>query len=132
MHIVIEGIKEFVYLALLSPFLRCVSEALQENQRQHSRTDRCNRYSDFTSEEIREIGVQDIRSNSEIQAHDVANNIRNNIEAVHSNLAFLSSIPAIRNQDLEGSKKLFSDAQENTINITSSYFWIDKDGKLLG
>jgi signal transduction histidine kinase len=88
-------------------------------------------YSAFTSEEIRNIGTQDIRSNTEIQAHDTANNFKNSIEAVRSNLALLSGIPAIQNQDLEASKELFSDAQETTSNITSSYFWLDKDGKLL-
>jgi signal transduction histidine kinase len=88
-------------------------------------------YSAFTSEEIRKIGAQDVRSNVEIQAYDIANNLNNNIEAVRSNLALLSSIPAIQNQDIESSKALFSDAQETTTNITSSYFWIDKDGKLL-
>jgi signal transduction histidine kinase len=88
-------------------------------------------YSAFTSEEIRKIGAQDVRSNAEIQAHDIARNLNNNIEAVRSNLALLSSIPAIQNQDLESSKELFSDAQETTSNITSSYFWLDKDGKLL-
>ena len=88
-------------------------------------------YSAFTSEEIRKIAAQDVRSNVEIQAYDIANNLNNNIEAVRSNLALLSSIPAIQNQDVESSKALFSDAQETTTNITSSYFWIDKDGKLL-
>jgi signal transduction histidine kinase len=88
-------------------------------------------YSVFTSTEIRKIGAQDVRSNVEIQAYDIANNLNNNIEAVRSNLALLSSIPAIQNQDIESSKALFSDAQETTTNITSSYFWLDKDGKLL-
>jgi signal transduction histidine kinase len=88
-------------------------------------------YSAFTSEETRKIGAQDVRSNTEIQAYDIANNLNNNIEAVRSILALLSSIPAIQNQDLESSKKLFSDAQKSTSNITSSYFWLDKDGKLL-
>jgi signal transduction histidine kinase len=88
-------------------------------------------YSVFTSEEIRRIGAQDARSNAEIQGHDIANNLKNSIEAVRSNLALLSSIPAIQIQDIESSKALFSDAQETTSNITSSYFWVDKDGKLL-
>jgi signal transduction histidine kinase len=88
-------------------------------------------HSAFTSAEIRKISAQAVRSNAEIQAHDIAKNLNNNIEAVSSNLALLSSIPAIQNQDLESSKELFSDAQETTSNITSSYFWLDKDGKLL-
>ena len=88
-------------------------------------------FSALTSEEIRRIGAQDIRSNTEIQAYDMANNLNSNIEAVHSILALLSGLPAIQNQDLESSKDLFSDAQKTTSNITSSYFWLDKDGKLL-
>jgi signal transduction histidine kinase len=88
-------------------------------------------HSAFTSAEIRKISAQAVRSSAEIQAHDIAKNLNNNIEAVNSNLALLSSIPAIQNQDLESSKELFSNAQETTSNITSSYFWLDKYGKLL-
>ena len=88
-------------------------------------------FSAFTSEEIRKIGAQDIRSNTEIQAYEISNNLNNNIEAVRSILALLAGIPAIQNQDLESSKELFSDAQKTTSNITSSYFWLDKDGRLL-
>ena len=88
-------------------------------------------YSAFTSEQIRKIGAQDVRSNAEIQAYDISNNLKNNIEAVRTNLALLSSISSIQNQDIESSKELFSNAQETTSNITSSYFWLDKDGKLL-
>ena len=52
----------------------------------------------------------DILSNAEIQAYDIANNLENKIDAVRSNIALLSSIPAIQNQDMETAKKLFSDA----------------------
>jgi signal transduction histidine kinase len=88
-------------------------------------------YSAFTSEEIKNVAAQDVRSNAEIQANDIANNFINNIEAVRSNLALLASIPVIQNQDVESSRELFSDAQETTSNISSSYFWLDRDGKLL-
>jgi hypothetical protein len=50
---------------------------------------------------------------------------------VYSNLLLLSRIPTIQTQDLETSKKLFSDAQESTSDITSSYFWVDKNGRLI-
>ena len=87
-------------------------------------------YSSFTSQETRKIAAQDIRSNAEIEAHDIANNLKNKIDAVRSNLALLSSISGIENHDVEASKYLFSDAQKATSDITSSYFWIDKNGKL--
>jgi signal transduction histidine kinase len=88
-------------------------------------------YASFTSQETRKIAAQDIRSNAEIEAHDIANNLKNKIDAVRSNLALLSSISGIENHDVESSKYLFADAQKNTGDITSSYFWIDKDGKLI-
>jgi signal transduction histidine kinase len=89
------------------------------------------RYSAFTSEEIRKIGAQDMRSNAEIEAHDIANILNNKIDAVRTNLGLLSGLPTIQNQDVESSKKLFSDAQKTTSNTTSSYFWLNKEGKLL-
>ena len=89
------------------------------------------RYSAFTAEEIRKIGAQDMRSNAEIEAHDIANILNNKVDAVRNNLLLLSGLPTIQNQDVESSKKLFSDAQETTSNTTSSYFWLDRDGKLL-
>jgi signal transduction histidine kinase len=88
-------------------------------------------HSSLISQETRKIAAQYVRSNAEIEAHDIANNLKNKIGAVRSNLALLSTIPAIQNQDIENSKKLFSNAQKSTSDITSSYFWIDKDGKLL-
>jgi hypothetical protein len=88
-------------------------------------------YSTFTSQEITRIAAADIRSNAEIQAHDIVNNLKNKMGTVYSNLRLLSRIPTIQNQDLETSKKLFSDAQESTSDITSSYFWVDKNGKLI-
>ncbi|MDQ3873766.1 MAG: sensor histidine kinase [Thermoproteota archaeon] len=88
-------------------------------------------YSLFTSREITRIAAGDIISNAEIQAYDIANNLKNKVGAVSSNLILLSSNPAIQNQDMETAKKLFSNAQKSTSDITSSYFWVDKNGKLL-
>jgi len=88
-------------------------------------------YSTLISQEITKIGASDIRSNAEIQSYDIANNLRNKLGAVRSNLMLLSNIPAIQSQNVETSKKLFSDAQESTSDITSSYFWLDKNGKLI-
>lgn len=88
-------------------------------------------YSGFTSQEITKIAAADIRSNAEIQSYDISNNLKNKLDAVRSNLILLSRVPTIQNQDVESSMTLFSDAQGSTSDITSSYFWIDRNGKLL-
>jgi hypothetical protein len=46
-------------------------------------------------------------------------------------LALLSGVSGIENHDVECSKYLFSDSQKATGDITSSYFWVDRDGKLI-
>jgi hypothetical protein len=88
-------------------------------------------YSTFTSNEIRKIAAQDIRSNAEIEAYDISNNINSKIDAVRSDLALLSIRIPIQRGDLENAKNLFSIAQQTTSNTTSSYFWIDREGTLL-
>ncbi len=88
-------------------------------------------YSSFISQEITKIAAADIRSNAEIQSYDISNNLKNKLDAVRSNLILLSRAPTIQNQDIDSSMSLFSDAQESTSDITSSYFWIDRNGKLL-
>jgi hypothetical protein len=85
-------------------------------------------YSSFTSQETTKISAQDIRSDAEIEAYDIANNLKNKIDAVRSNLALLSGISGIENHDVESSKYLFSDAQKAAGDISSSYFWVDNDG----
>jgi hypothetical protein len=42
------------------------------------------------------------------------------IDAVRNNLVLLSGISNIKNQDMENSIKVFSDAQRTTSNTTSS------------
>jgi Fe2+ or Zn2+ uptake regulation protein len=63
-----------------------------------------------------------MRSNAEIEAYDIANILNNMMDTVRNNLVLLSGISTIQNQDVESSKKLFSDAQRTTSNTTSSYF----------
>ena len=46
-------------------------------------------YSVVTSEEIRKIGVQDLRSNAEIQAHDIARNLKNNKDRKGATVSFI-------------------------------------------
>jgi hypothetical protein len=72
-----------------------------------------------------------MRSNAEIEAYDIANILNNMMDTVRNNLVLLSGISTIQNQDVESSKKLFSVAQRTTSNTTSSYFWLDRDDKLL-
>ena len=61
-----------------------------------------------------------MRSNAEIEAHDIANILNNKIDAVRNNLVLLSVISNIQNQDVESSKKLFYDAQRTTNNTTQA------------
>jgi len=88
-------------------------------------------YSTNNANGILKIASQDVRSNAEIQAHDVANNLVNKVDAAGNNLQILARSPAVLGNDVKGAIPLFSAAQQATSDFTSSYFWVGKDGKLL-
>lgn len=82
-------------------------------------------------DEILQIASANARSNAEIQAHDLANVLVNKIDVVSSNLQILSEASSIQNHDIESAISLFTSARESTSDFVTSYFWIDKDGRLV-
>jgi signal transduction histidine kinase len=88
-------------------------------------------FSNQTASEINRIASNDIRSNAEIQARDLARILANKIDIVSSNLILMSDAPAIQSHDVESAIPLFASARSTTVDFASSYFWVDADGTLL-
>jgi signal transduction histidine kinase len=88
-------------------------------------------YSNYSSSEILKISSSEVRSNSQIQAHDLANVLVNKMLGVSNNLQVLSHAPSVKNKDVQNAAVLFTAARQSTGNFSSSYFWVDKDGKLV-
>jgi len=88
-------------------------------------------YSSFTADQIKNIASNDARSNAEIQAHDLSNNLINKVDSVTTALEILAGAQSVQSQNITMASHLFTHAKASTVDIASSYFWIDKDGKLL-
>ncbi len=89
------------------------------------------RYSIYTSEQIAEIAVQEIRSNAEIQAHDLSNSLTNKLADVTNNLRIIAKAPAVRQADFESGKVMINDAQLASGDIVDFYMWLDRQGKVV-
>jgi signal transduction histidine kinase len=88
-------------------------------------------YSTFTADQITNIASNDVRSNAEIQAHDLSNNLINKLDSVTTALEILTGAEGVQSQNITMAAYLFTNAKASTVDIASSYFWIDRDGKLL-
>jgi signal transduction histidine kinase len=88
-------------------------------------------YSVITASRILDLASEDARSTAKIQAHDLAAVLANKVESVSTNLEILADAPTIQNQNVQGASPLFTAARKSTGDFASSYFWVDKDGKLL-
>lgn len=87
-------------------------------------------YSKFTSERIESIAAAGLDSQGKIQSHNLAKSLENKLQTVNNNLQIIASAPLIKENNLEA-RSLINTAQESTAQLTDSYFWVDKDGRLL-
>ena len=88
-------------------------------------------YITYLADSIKAQALENLQRSSEAKASDVANIVAEQIESVRSNLVLISQSNRVQVQDLQGSLPLFSTAQDLTKEFTFSYFWLDKDGKVL-
>jgi signal transduction histidine kinase len=88
-------------------------------------------YATSAAAQILNIASEEARSSAEIQAQYLSAVLANKAESISINLDVMSDASSIQNQDIERAIPLFAAAQESTADITSSYSWLDKDGKLL-
>jgi signal transduction histidine kinase len=88
-------------------------------------------YSTDASSQITKIAADNVRSNAEIQANDLSNNLINKIDSVTTALEILADANGVQSQNITRAAQLFAKAKASTIDISSSYFWVDRDGTLL-
>lgn len=88
-------------------------------------------YSLYTSRKIEELAVQDIRSNADIQAYDLANTFSNRLGDVVNTLQIISRTRSVLEGDLENSMPLFNQADDSSAEIIDFYMWLDSEGKLV-
>lgn len=89
-------------------------------------------YSTAVTNQILALAANDIRSNSEIQAHDLSNILVNKVSAINNNLRVVSSAPAFQDpSQADTARLILAGTQDTTKDLTDLYFWLDQDGRLL-
>jgi signal transduction histidine kinase len=89
-----------------------------------------NQYSSSTSQRIEEISIGNIRSNADIQTHDLANSLSNRIADSVNTIEIIAGSPAILQNDQERAEHLLNRAQQSTSELVDFYMWLDQDGKM--
>jgi signal transduction histidine kinase len=88
-------------------------------------------YSTSTSNEIIEVASKDIRTNTEIQAHDVSRILVNKIDIISTHLHVIANAPSVKNGEYERSR-VFFDTAENVVGPPADFFAVlNQDGKLM-
>ena len=87
-------------------------------------------YYNFTSNKITDIALHEIKTNNEIQVHDLSQILANKFESVNNLLLTLADSPAIHNNEYNRAYTIINMRQHSTNQITDFYMWLDKNGKI--
>jgi signal transduction histidine kinase len=84
-----------------------------------------------TSTRIQNISEAEIRSNTEIQAHDLTTSLSNKLTDSTNNLRILANAPTVQAGEIERARLLFDTADSASQEFVDFYMWLDKDGKVV-
>jgi signal transduction histidine kinase len=88
-------------------------------------------YSRYTSQQTEELAVQEIKSNSDIQAHDLANSFSNKLGDIVNTLQIFSRTRSVLEGNVENAKPMFNQADDSSSEIIDFYMWLDSEGRLV-
>ena len=89
-------------------------------------------YSILTSNKIRDIASQEVRSNARIEVHGLTQILGKQLQTVSALLQTLTPSPLIQNnKDQKSAFVLFNSRQNSTNELTNFYMWLDSDGKIV-
>jgi signal transduction histidine kinase len=71
-----------------------------------------------------------VRSNADIQTHDLANSLSNKLSDSVNTIEIIAGAPAVLGGELDGAKVLLDRAQRSTSELVDFYMWLDQDGKM--
>lgn len=87
-------------------------------------------YYTSNSAKIADIASHEIRTNTQIQAHDISQILTNRIESITALLQTLADSPAIHNNEYQRAYAIVNNRQHYSGQVTDFYMWLDKNGKL--
>ncbi|MFL6456065.1 MAG: ATP-binding protein [Nitrososphaeraceae archaeon] len=72
----------------------------------------------------------EIRTNAQIQVHDISQILANRVESITALLQTLADSPAIHNNEYKRAYTVINSRQQYSDQVTDFYMWLDKNGKL--
>jgi hypothetical protein len=79
-------------------------------------------YYTYTSQKIANLATNEIRTNSDVKAHDISKIIENKFDKVSAVLSTLATAPAVHNNETQRGHDIINLRQDSTKDITDGYF----------
>jgi signal transduction histidine kinase len=88
-------------------------------------------YSSFTASKIAGIASDDVRSNAKIEAYHLSQILIHSINSITNNLRALTNSVPVLNAETDTIQFLLNNAQDSTDELTSAYYLLDSNGKVI-
>ena len=88
-------------------------------------------YSSFTASKIAGIASEDVRSNARIEAYHLSQILIHSINSITNNLEALTNSVPLLYSDNQTVRFLLNNAQDSTRELTSAYYLLDSNGKVI-
>ena len=87
-------------------------------------------YYTFTSAKIADIASHEVKTNAQIQVHDLSQILSNKFESISALLQTLADSPAIHNNEYKRASIVINTRQQYSNQLTDFYMWLDKNGRM--
>jgi signal transduction histidine kinase len=87
-------------------------------------------YSSSISNKIMYVASQEIRSNANIEVHDISQILANNLQSVGALLQTLAESTSIHNNEYNRADIIINARQRVTSDLTDFYMWLDRNGRI--
>ena len=84
-----------------------------------------------TANQIQELALDDLQTNSEIEVYSISNLLENSIYFVNANLERIVNSPSVTNWNITGVQRLLDLALNSTSYIADGYYLLDSKGTLV-
>jgi signal transduction histidine kinase len=87
-------------------------------------------FSILISNKIVDIASQQVRSNTQIEVHDISQILANKLQTMGALLQTLAQSPAIHNNEYKRADIVINSRQQSSSDLTDFYMWLNKDGRI--
>ena len=84
-----------------------------------------------TANQIQELAIDELKTNSEIEAYSISNSLSNAMYAIISNLEIIANSPSTIEGNTSATQTLLNIGLDSTNNLTDGYYFLDENGMLM-